>query len=51
MGGRLDGRTALVFGAADIQQAHSGGECVSMEELLNGARGLALGITRWCNGQ
>lgn len=48
---RVGGMPTLVFGAADILQAHSDGECVSMEELLDGARGLALGITRWCNGQ
>ncbi len=48
---RVAGLPTLVFGAADIQQAHSGGEKVSMAELLDGARGLALGIARWCNGE
>ena len=48
---RVAGLPTLVFGAADIQQAHSGGEKVSMDELLTGAKGLALGIVRWCNGE
>jgi len=47
---RLADLPTLVFGAADIQEAHSDGEKVSMEELLNGARGLALGMIDWCNG-
>jgi len=48
---RLAGLPTVVFGAADIKQAHSAGECVSLQELLTGAKGLALGIVNWCNGQ
>ena len=48
---RLAGLPTVVYGAADIQQAHSAGERISLQELLDGARGLALGIINWCNGQ
>ena len=47
---RLADLPTVVFGAADISEAHSDHERVSMAELLNGARGLALGIANWCNG-
>ncbi len=47
---RLAGLPTVVFGPADISEAHSDHERVSMPELLNGARGLALGIVNWCNG-
>lgn len=47
---RLAGLPTIVFGAADIDQAHSDNEKVSMTELITGAKGLALGIINWCNG-
>ncbi len=47
---RLAGLPTVVYGAADISEAHSNHERVSMTELLNGAKGLALGLINWCNG-
>lgn len=47
---RLAGLPTIVYGAADIDQAHSDNEKVSMTELVNGAKGLALGVINWCNG-
>lgn len=47
---RLAGLPTVVYGAADISEAHSDHERVSMTELLNGAKGLALGLINWCNG-
>jgi len=47
---RLAGLPTVVYGAADIKQAHSDGERVAMAELLAGAKGLALGLVNWCNG-
>lgn len=47
---RLAGLPTVVFGAADISEAHSDHERVSMTELVNGAKGLTLGLINWCNG-
>ncbi len=47
---RLADLPTLVYGAADIDQAHSDNEKVSMTELINGAKGMALGLINWCNG-
>ncbi len=47
---RLAGLPVIVYGAGDIQEAHSDNETVSMTELITGAKGLALGIINWCNG-
>lgn len=47
---RLAGLPTIVYGPADIDQAHSDNEKVSMTELITGAKGLALGIINWCNG-
>lgn len=47
---RLAGLPTIVFGAADIDQAHSDNEKISMTEVLNGSKGIALGLIDWCNG-
>ncbi|HCA47056.1 MAG TPA: hypothetical protein DEP45_06705, partial [Armatimonadetes bacterium] len=45
---RLADLPTVVFGAADISEAHSDHERVSMTELVNGAKGLALHMVNWC---
>jgi acetylornithine deacetylase len=47
---RLADLPTVVYGASDIQEAHSDNEKVAMAELVKGAKGLALGIINWCNG-
>ena len=45
---RLADLPTVVFGAADISEAHSDHERVSTTELVNGAKGLALHMINWC---
>ena len=47
---KLANLPTVVYGAADIVQAHSTGEKVKMSEIMEGAKGLTLGVERWCNG-
>ena len=46
---KLANLPTVVYGAADIVQAHSTGEKVKMSEIMDGAKGLTLGVERWCN--
>lgn len=48
---RVGNMPVIVYGAGDIQEAHSDNEKISVTEMLNGAKGLALGIIDWCNGE
>jgi len=48
---RVGNMPVIVYGAGDIQEAHSDDEKISVTEMLNGAKGLALGIIDWCNGE
>jgi acetylornithine deacetylase len=38
----------VVFGPSDIRQAHAAGESIGIDEILTGAKVLALSIARWC---
>jgi len=38
----------VVFGPSDIRQAHAAGESIGIDEVLTGAKALALSIARWC---
>lgn len=38
----------IVFGPSDIRQAHAAGESIDVNEILTGAKALALAIARWC---
>lgn len=42
------GIPTIVYGPSDILQAHGAGEKVLLQDLLDGAKGLALAIQRWC---
>ena len=39
---------AVVFGPSDIRQAHGKGESIGIEEILTGAKALALSVAKWC---
>jgi acetylornithine deacetylase len=47
---KLAGIPTVVYGPSDIAEAHAAGEKVRWAEVLDAAKGLALGIERWCNG-
>ncbi len=38
----------VVFGPSDIRQAHGKGESIGINEILTGAKALALSIAEWC---
>ncbi len=38
----------IVFGPSDIRQAHADGESISVDEILAGAKALALSLVNWC---
>jgi len=38
----------VVFGPSDIRQAHAAGESIGIDEVLTGAKALALSVARWC---
>jgi acetylornithine deacetylase len=38
----------VVFGPSDIRQAHGKGESIGIDEILTGAKALALSVARWC---
>lgn len=39
---------AVVFGPSDIRQAHAAGESIGIDEIMAGAKALALSLMRWC---
>ncbi len=45
---KLAGLTTVVYGPADVSQAHSVGERMKTDDLLAAAKGLATFLTRWC---
>ncbi len=45
---KVAGLPTVVFGPSDIQQAHSANERISVKEMLDAAKCLALFIARWC---
>jgi acetylornithine deacetylase len=38
----------VVFGPSDIRQAHAAGESIGIDEILTGAKALAMSVARWC---
>jgi acetylornithine deacetylase len=38
----------IVFGPSDIRQAHGKGESIGVDEVLTGAKALALSVAEWC---
>lgn len=38
----------VVFGPSDIRQAHGKGESIGIDEVLTGAKALALSVAKWC---
>jgi acetylornithine deacetylase len=38
----------VVFGPSDIRQAHGKGESIGIDEILTGAKALALSVVEWC---
>ncbi len=41
----------VVFGPSDIRQAHGKGESIGVDEVLTGAKALALSVARWCGAE
>ena len=39
---------SVVFGPSDIRQAHGKGESIGIDEILTGAKALALSVAKWC---